>query len=79
AALVLGREEAIAEGWFGPVPDAHRARIGDVVVACRDDFAILATGSEPAQVASLVAMHGSLTPAEMLIPLLVVRSPRGAA
>jgi hypothetical protein len=73
AAWVVPREEAVAEGWFGPVPEAHLARVGDVVVACHDRYAVLATRSEPSIVASLVAYHGSYTEVEMRIPLLVVR------
>jgi Type I phosphodiesterase / nucleotide pyrophosphatase len=73
-ALVATRDEAVAAGWFGPVTPAHLPRIGDVVVACLADFAVLATRTEPATVASLVALHGSLTEPEMRIPLLVVRS-----
>jgi hypothetical protein len=69
-AWVLTREEAIAGGWFGPVPAAHRSRIGDVVVICLDRTVVLATGWEPPSVAGLVAYHGSVTAAEMTVPLL---------
>jgi len=77
AAWVAGRDEAVAAGWFGPVDPAHLPRIGDVVVACRDRYAVLATGIEPERVGQLVAFHGSFTPAEMRIPLLVVTPPLG--
>jgi hypothetical protein len=73
AAWVVGRDEAVAEGWFGPVSEAHLPRVGDVVVACHADYAVLATRSEPERVARLVALHGSATEAEMMIPLLIVR------
>jgi Type I phosphodiesterase / nucleotide pyrophosphatase len=73
AAWVLTRDEAIADGWYGPVPPAHAARIGDVVVICLDRHVVLATGWEPPSVARLVAFHGSVTAAEMTIPLLVAR------
>lgn len=73
AAWIVPREEAVAAGWFGPVPEHHLQRIGDVVVACHDRYAVLATRSEPAIVARLVAYHGSATAVEMMIPLLVVR------
>ena len=43
-AWVLPRDEAIGAGWFGPVPDALAARIGDVVAAPAGPFAIVATG-----------------------------------
>jgi hypothetical protein len=73
AAWVATREEAVAAGWFGPVAPAHLGRIGDVVVACTGRHAVLAGGSEPAEVSQLVAYHGSWTAAEMIVPLLVIR------
>jgi len=76
AAWVASREEAVDTGWYGPVPEEHRARIGDVVVVCRDRYAILASGREPDLIAKLVAFHGSTTPEEMAIPLIVVRGDR---
>lgn len=72
AARVAERDELVAEGWFGPVPADHLARLGDVIVACRDRHAILATAHEADTVARLVAFHGSWTAAEMLVPLLLV-------
>jgi hypothetical protein len=63
---------AVAAGWFGPVPGAHLARVGDVVVACRDAYAVLAPGTDGRIVARLVGYHGSCTATEMLVPLLVV-------
>lgn len=73
AADVVSRDEAVAAGWFGAVPEQHLARIGDVVVVCRGDFAVLATKHEPELAGKLVAYHGALTPAEMAIPLIIVR------
>ncbi len=67
---VLTRDEAMARGWFGQVEPLVLPRIGDVVVACRADHAVVSTvdfGYE----ASLIGLHGSLTADEMLIPLLV--------
>ena len=71
AAHVVSRDEAVGAGWFGPVAPAHLARIGDVVVVCRDRYVVLATAHEPKAVARLVAFHGAMTPAEMAIPLIV--------
>jgi hypothetical protein len=73
SAWVLTRDEAIDGGWFGPVPDGHRDRIGEVVVICLDRAVVLATGWEPPTIASLVAFHGSVTAAEMTVPLLIAR------
>ncbi|MBM7519924.1 alkaline phosphatase family protein [Nocardioides nitrophenolicus] len=69
-AEVLSRSEAIGRGWFGPVDPSVLPRIGDVVVACRGDFAVLSTDGFPYE-NKLIGMHGSLTPDEMLIPVLV--------
>lgn len=69
-ATVLTREEASARGWFGPVEANVRPRIGDVVVACHGDTAVLASQGFPHE-ATLVGLHGSLTTEEMLIPILV--------
>jgi type I phosphodiesterase/nucleotide pyrophosphatase len=72
-ASVLSREQAIGEGYYGPVPSDHAGRIGDVVVICRGRTISLATGWEPPSINTLVAYHGALTAAEMQIPLLVAR------
>jgi hypothetical protein len=72
-ASVLSREQAIAEGYYGPVPPDHAGRIGDVVVICRGRTVSLASGWEPPSVNTLVAYHGALTAAEMQIPLLIAR------
>ncbi|WGX99114.1 alkaline phosphatase family protein [Nocardioides sp. L-11A] len=69
-AEVLTRAEAIGQGWFGPVDPSVLPRIGDVVVACRGEFAVLSTEGFPYET-KLIGMHGSLTPEEMLIPVLV--------
>jgi Type I phosphodiesterase / nucleotide pyrophosphatase len=75
AAWVITRDEAIDGGWYGPVPPSHAGRIGDVVVICLDRTIVLATGWEPRAVAALIAFHGSVTAAEMTVPLLsLVRS-----
>ncbi|PWU55114.1 alkaline phosphatase family protein, partial [Micromonospora globispora] len=73
AARVMERAEAVATGWFGPVSEEHLRRIGDVVVACRGTYAVVATRSEKPIESRLVAYHGSDTAAEMTIPLLVLR------
>ncbi|MEV0898040.1 nucleotide pyrophosphatase/phosphodiesterase family protein [Actinoplanes sp. NPDC049802] len=72
-ARVLSRDEAIAEGWYGPVPSRHAGRLGDVVVMCQSRAVVLASGWEPSTVGELIAYHGSGTAAEMTIPFLIVR------
>ncbi|MFG3340179.1 alkaline phosphatase family protein [Glycomyces sp. NPDC048151] len=69
-AEVIDRDEAVERGWFGPkVTEAARERIGDLVVACRDTFAIVGVEGEPPHVARLIGHHGGLTAAEMAVPL----------
>lgn len=72
-AWVGHRQEAVEAGWFGPVAPDHLPRIGEVVVVCRGRRVVLSTGTEPTHEAELVAYHGALTAAEMLVPLLLVR------
>lgn len=73
-AEVYSREEAVATGMFGPVSPRHLARIGDVVVTCTGDAAVLATGHEPPETARLIGFHGAATAAELAIPLIVFKS-----
>jgi hypothetical protein len=68
-AWVRTKEEIIDQGWLGGVPSAQvAARLGDVVLAPFAPTAFL----DPADTGELrlEARHGSLTPAEMLVPLL---------
>lgn len=70
-AWVVSRDEAIAAGWFGDqVRDDVRLRIGDVVAAARGSSGLLRRTVEPVE-SSLVGQHGSLTDAELMIPLLL--------
>jgi hypothetical protein len=72
-AVVMPREQAVAEGWFGPIPEEHLQRVGDVVVICTGDTVLLATTTDPPVIATFVGFHGSATPTEMHVPLLVGR------
>ncbi len=68
-AWVRTREEAVAEGWFGGgLRPEIEARLGDVVLAAREPVAFL----DPADTGEVKmrSRHGSLTAAEMLVPLL---------
>jgi hypothetical protein len=69
AAWVVSRDEAIADGWFGPVDPALAGRIGDVVAASVGPTAVVASQAEPRETA-LVGMHGSLASSDQLVPLL---------
>lgn len=68
-AHVVTRDEAVADGWFGRVDDRVRSRFGDVLVAMRQDWAVMSRALE--RELSLVGQHGSLTQQEMMVPLLV--------
>ncbi|MGW7469593.1 alkaline phosphatase family protein [Streptomyces xantholiticus] len=71
---VASRDEAIDAGWFGPrIDERVYGRIGDVVAAAHDDVVVIASTGEPNE-SAMVGMHGSMTPAEQLVPLLEVRS-----
>ncbi len=73
AMWVVSREEAIVAGWFGPqVPDRVRPRIGDVVAAARSAVGVFDRTAYPGE-AAMLGHHGSMTPAEQLVPLLLRR------
>jgi hypothetical protein len=68
---VRTREEVIQEEWFGPtVSEVAAARFGDVVLAAIDPVAF----EDPADTGPyrLQCRHGSLTPAEMRVPLVAL-------
>ena len=44
-AWIRSRADAVREGWFGPVSEANLPRIGDILVAARDNFAIVDSGT----------------------------------
>ncbi|WP_439939447.1 alkaline phosphatase family protein [Nocardia sp. N13] len=69
-ATVLTREDAIGRGWFGQVQPGVLPRLGDVMVACHGDTALMSS-RDFAYEDTLVGLHGSLTSTEMLIPILV--------
>lgn len=71
-AWVVGREDAVAAGVFGPVNDAVAARIGDVVALARGTWTLATPRLEPGP-SSLIGYHGSLTATELAIPLLTAR------
>ncbi|NNH75308.1 alkaline phosphatase family protein [Nocardia uniformis] len=68
---VVLREDAVGRGWFGPeVSPESLARIGDLVVVARNRGGIVRSAVEPLQ-SSFAGHHGSLTSAEMHVPLLL--------
>jgi hypothetical protein len=69
-AWVVTRDEAVDAGWFGPVDDAVRPRIGDLLIAARKNIAYYDGRSAAASSRAMIGQHGSWTPAEIQIPLL---------
>jgi hypothetical protein len=68
-AWVVSVEQVCDEGWFGPRLTGEAAtRIGDVALVAREPMAF----DDPADSGPfrLVCRHGSLTAAEMYVPLL---------
>lgn len=67
-AWVLTQDEVIEAGIFGAeFPDAYRARLGDVALLAKENWAFVVPGLHRD---SVVSLHGSLTPNEMYVPLL---------
>ena len=75
-AWVFGRDQLIDEGWLGPEPPSGDVvgRIGDVALAAKGNVAF-ADPTHPHET-RLLAGHGSLSPDEMLVPLLAGRGRR---
>ena len=66
---VRSREQLIDDGWFGPTVAPQVAqRLGDVAIVARDDVSY----HDPADSGpfELVCRHGSMTSAEVYVPLL---------
>ena len=58
------------EDWFGPIAPEVRPRIGDVLVASVGNFAVFSS-KEFAIELKMTGFHGSVTAAEMQVPLLI--------
>jgi hypothetical protein len=72
-AWVVSRQQVLDEAWFGPVVSPPvQARLGDVALVARADVSFhdpIDSGAYP-----LVCRHGSLTSAEVYVPLLAASS-----
>lgn len=76
-AWVRSREQVFDEGWLGPGATlAARGRIGDVLLAARAPV-VFADPGLPKEM-RMRSQHGSLTSAEVLVPLLGGRGRRRA-
>jgi hypothetical protein len=69
--LLLEMDQAIAAGLFGSseLPPESRSRLGDLLLVARDGSRLIPVGES----ADFRGEHGSLTPEEMLVPLLMAR------
>lgn len=73
--VLLDTERALETGLWGQpaeITPGLRARLGDVILVARDT-ARLSTRTQEDHSSPLRGHHGSLTPEEMLVPLLLVR------
>lgn len=73
-AVVLTGDDAVAAGLFGPVSAHVRPLIGDLVVAATGRATVVDSRTQTAASLQLVGVHGSLTPAELRVPLLAVHT-----
>ncbi len=74
-AWVLSRDRLFDEGWFGNGARlAVRGRVGDVVLAAREPVIFVDPGQT--KETQMLSQHGSLTAAEMEVPLLAARGSR---
>ena len=72
---VRTREQAVAQGWFGPTVDARvLPRIGDVLVAAAGDFGLVDSRVVDHKVLRLIGQHGSLTETEQRVPFLAFQA-----
>ena len=67
---VVVRTQDGIEDWFGPIAPQVRGRIGDVVVASLGDFAVFSSREFNVEL-KMTGFHGSITEAELRIPVLV--------
>ncbi|MEJ5921952.1 nucleotide pyrophosphatase/phosphodiesterase family protein [Bifidobacterium thermophilum] len=70
-AQVRTRRQAIAEGLFGKVDDRIVPMLGDVIVHAAQRVTIVDSGTQSDKATRLPSVHGSLSMAEMDIPLIM--------
>jgi len=73
-AVVLTRDEARDGALFGEMWDDVATRIGDVVVATSGRATIVDSRVQSPKSLGLIGVHGSLTPEELVVPLLMAGS-----
>lgn len=70
-AWVLLREEVAGQGLLGEIAPDRWDTVGDVVAVLRGRHAVVDSRTQKPASLAMVGMHGSLTPDELLVPLLV--------
>jgi hypothetical protein len=68
---LLTREQAVRDGWFGPVHPRVLPRIGDVVVSAVGDVAVVDSRTQRPEALRLLGLHGARTDAERRVPVLL--------
>ncbi|NYF10836.1 putative AlkP superfamily pyrophosphatase or phosphodiesterase [Leifsonia sp. AK011] len=66
---VATRQEVIDAGWYGPVDDTVRPRMGDIFIAARKSVAYYDSRTAGSS-RNMVGQHGSLSQTELRVPLL---------
>jgi hypothetical protein len=74
AAVVLTRAQAVGAGLFGPVSAHVEPLLGDLVVATAGRATVVDSRTQTPASMRLVGVHGSLTTAELRVPLLAVHT-----
>ncbi|MCI1712205.1 alkaline phosphatase family protein [Bifidobacterium tibiigranuli] len=70
-ALVRTRDQAIAEGLFGPVESRVEPMIGDVVAQSSGNMTLVDSSTQTDKATRLPSVHGSQTMMEMDVPCLI--------
>lgn len=65
------REEAVRDGWFGPVHPRVLPRIGDVVASAVGEVAVVDSRTQRPEALRLLGLHGARTDAERRVPVLL--------
>ena len=63
--------ELIEAGWFGAIGNEARARMPEVILLARSNFTLYHSEFSKQRAFDMIAHHGSISPAEMRIPLLL--------
>jgi len=70
-AQVVTRDELIASGALGEVAPGVDKRLGDIVILCEGSLAIYHGPTASAQSQTMVGQHGSITPREREVPVIL--------